>query len=458
MSSLFAELALLPDGWRRDVALTIGADGRITAVTAGQAPPADAQALPGRILLPALANLHSHTFQRAMAGLTEARGDAGQDSFWTWRDLMYRFVAVLTPEQIEAIAAQVFVEMLEAGYAAVGEFHYLHHGPDGRPYANPAETCLRIAAAAQATGIGLTLLPVLYLTGDLDGRPLAGGQRRFGGRLDDFTALWQAAAAGLADRPADTVLGIAPHSLRAVPPAMLGEALALCPAGPIHLHIAEQVREVQAVEAALGARPVAWLLANQPVDRRWCLVHATHMTPAETGALAASGAVAGLCPITEANLGDGIFQGAAYLAAGGRFGIGSDSNLRIALAEELRQLDYSQRLRDQARAVLCQPPRSTGRTLYDAALAGGAQALGRAAGAIAPGRFADLVALDADALCLAGRRDDRLLDGWLFAGDDRVVMDVWSAGRRVVEGGRHHGRDRIEQRYRQTVRQLAGAL
>jgi formimidoylglutamate deiminase len=454
MAKLYAERALLPDGWRADVRIEIGADGRIRTVEPDAAPQPDDRRLGGRILLPAPANLHSHSFQRAMAGLTEAQGADGRDSFWTWRTLMYRFLDRLDPDQIEAIAAQAFVEMLEAGYAAVGEFHYVHHAPGGGSYANPAETSLRIIQAAAATGIGLTHLPVLYAAGGADGRPLAGGQRRFGCDLERFLRLVEAARAGLAGLPDDARLGIAPHSLRAVPPALLSAALATFPDGPVHLHIAEQTREVEEIEAAWGARPVAWLLDHQPVDERWCLIHATHMTAAETDGVARSGAVAGLCPVTEANLGDGIMPAAAYLAAGGAFGVGTDSNIRIALAEELRQLEYSQRLAERGRAVLCRPGGSTGRTLYEAALAGGARALDRPSGAIAPGLLADLVTLDADALCLLGGMGDGLLDGWIFAGDDRAVREVWAAGRLVVEDGRHHARAAIEARYRRTVRAL----
>ncbi len=445
--TIWAESALLPEGWAGPVRLRL-AEGRIAAVEApapGTGPAAGAAR--ADILLPAPGNLHSHTFQRAMAGLAERRGE-GADSFWTWRTLMYRFLARLTPEHVEAIAAQVFVEMLEAGYASVGEFHYLHHAPDGTPYDDPAEMARRITAAAEATGIALTLLPVLYEQGGVDGRPLEGGQRRFRLGLDAAAEL--RAAVGPAHR-----VGLAPHSLRAVPVATLRGAVALCPEGPLHMHVAEQVAEVAEIEAAYGARPVAWALAELPIDARWCLVHATQMTPAETEGLARSGAVAGLCPITEANLGDGIFDGARYLAAGGRFGLGSDSNLRVGLAEELRQLEHSQRLAGQVRAVLAEPEGSVGRRLVEGAAAGAAQALGRGSGRIEPGAWADLLALDASALCLHARRGDARLDGWIFAGDDRAVASVWVAGRRVVEGGRHPAREAVEARFRAALTDLA---
>jgi formimidoylglutamate deiminase len=455
--AIHAATALLPDGWAEGVRVALGAGGRITSVEAGATPtPGDIRA---DVLLPAPANLHSHAFQRAMAGLTEHRSGADEDSFWTWRALMYRFLERLTPDDVEAIAAQVQVEMLEAGYAAVGEFHYLHHGPDGRAYDDPAEMSARIAAAAAQTGIGLCQLPVLYCRGGADGRAPRGGQRRFACEPEGFARLVERAARALAPLPGDTVLGVAPHSLRAVPPAALAEAAALRPGAPVHMHIAEQEAEVAEIRAVLGDRPVAWALANLSVDRRWCLIHATRMTPEETRGLAGTGAVAGLCPVTEANLGDGIFEGARFLAAGGAFGVGSDSNLRIGLAEELRQLEHSQRLRDRARAVLCDGDRSVGRTLLEGAAAGGARATGRAAGAIAVGRLADLVALDGGALALAGLTGDRLLDAWIFAGDDcGTVRDVWSAGRHAVRGGAHPARAAVEARFRATLARLRDAL
>lgn len=454
MTSLWAETALTPVGWQTSVRVDLAPDGRIAAVTPGSSPAGERHG----ILLPAPTNLHSHAFQRAMAGLTEARGPDPRDSFWTWRRLMYRFLEALGPEEVEAIAAFVQMEMLEAGYAAVAEFHYLHHAPGGATYADVAEMSARIAAAAATSGIGLTLLPVLYQWGGCDRRPLVAGQDRFHGTPESFARLHDGARAAIAGLPADTRLGVAPHSLRAVDREGLAAAVALAGDGPIHIHAAEQEAEVAEVEAHLGARPVAWLLAEAGVDPRWCLIHATQMTAAETQGLAASGAVAGLCPITEASLGDGIFEGAAFLAAGGRFGVGSDSNIRISLSEELRTLEYAQRLRDRARAVLARTDASTGRVLYETAAKGGAQAAGREAGAIAPGLWADLVALDADSIDLTGLRDDTLLDSFLFAGDDGLVRDVWSAGRRVVTGGRHHARQEISDSYRAVLSRLRGQL
>lgn len=453
MKLLWAEQALVADGWASGVRIAIDEDGRIAQVTPDAAPEGERHA----ILLPAPSNLHSHAFQRAMAGLTERRGPDPRDSFWTWRQLMYRFLDRLTPDDVESIAAFVQMEMLEAGYACNVEFHYLHHRPGGLAYADLAEMSARIAAAAQTTGIGLTLLPVLYQHGGCDLRPLGPGQIRFGNDPDRFARLMEGAGAALSDLPADTRLGVAPHSLRAVTPEALAGVVGLTD-GPIHMHLAEQQAEVDEVLAARGARPTRWLLDHADVDPRWCLIHCTQMEPDETLALAATGAVAGLCPITESSLGDGIFDGVRFLDAGGRFGIGSDSNIRIALAEELRTLDYSQRLRDRSRAALARDDASTGRVLFQGAAAGGAQAAGRASGTIAPGLWADLLALDGNAVDLSGHRGDTLLDAWIFAGDDRMVSDVWAAGRHLVQGGRHHAHDAITLRYLDTRWRLGDAL
>ena len=450
---IFAARALLPDGWVRDARVTV-ADGRIAAVAPGVRPePGDTRV---DVLLPALGNLHSHAFQRAMAGLTEVRAK-GQDSFWTWRELMYRFLDRLTPGQMQAIAAQVYLEMLEAGYASVGEFHYVHHQPGGAAYDDLAELSARIMAAAAETGIGLTHLPVLYSYGGAGRQPLAGGQLRFGNDVDRFARLVEGARAHATHLPADTRVGIAPHSLRATSPDDLARALPLARGNPIHIHVAEQPKEVADISAWLGARPVEWLLANTPIGRDWCPIHATHMTQDETARLARSGAVAGLCPITEANLGDGPFDGPGWIAAGGAFGLGSDSNVRISLTEELRTLEYSQRLRDLQRNVLVPGEGSVGAFLYRRAAAGGAQALGRQAGSLAAGQLADLVAIDGDHPALAALDGDRLLDGLAFAAPDGVVREVWSAGRHQVRGGRHVARDRITPAYLAAVRALVQA-
>lgn len=451
MTVVFAKRALLATGWAERVRVKLRG-GKIDAITTqAKAEPEDQRV---DALLPALANLHSHSFQRAMAGMTEYRM-AGRDSFWTWRDLMYRFTAHLTPDQIEAIAALVFLEMQESGYASVGEFHYLHHQKDGSPYDNLSEHSDRIMAAAAQTGIGLTHLPVLYSYAGVGKRPLEPGQKRFGNDVNQFCTLVEQARSCAEALPADCRVGIAPHSLRATAPDDLARVLEAHTKGcPIHIHIAEQPKEVQEVLAGLGARPVEWLLENAPVDQNWCLIHATHMTSKETLAMAASGAVAGLCPVTEANLGDGPFNGAAYLEARGAFGVGSDSNVLISLTEELRVLEYSQRLRDLSRNVLVRGEGSVGHALYTGAAQGGARALGRDAGEIAVGHWADLVAVDTTQPSLCALREDQLLDGLVFAAKDEVVTDLWSAGRHSVVGGRHVARDQIIARYRKAIGDL----
>lgn len=444
---LHAAQALLPEGWAKDVRLRVE-KGRIVEVTTG---------VPGsghHAILPAPVNLHSHTFQRAMAGLTEAR-TAGQDSFWTWRALMYRFLDRLSPEDVQAIAAQAMVEMAEAGFSAVCEFHYLHHPVGGGTYADPAEMSGRVAAAAQETGLGLTHLPVIYEQGGVDGRVLAGGQLRFGSAPEVYARVLDGAGRALSGLP-DAVLGVAPHSLRAVSRGTLDRVGGMTD-GPVHIHIAEQVAEVTEVQAAWGARPVEWAVANLPLDGRWCMIHATQMVPAEVAALARTGAVAGLCPITEANLGDGVFDAPGWLRAGGAFGVGTDANVRISLAEELRLLEYSQRLALKARAVLADG-RSTGRLLWEEAAAGGARAAGRGTGRIEVGQWADLLALETGDLRLEGLAGDQLLDAFTFAGRDGLVADLWSAGRHIVQGGRHIAREAVEARFRAVMHRLRAAL
>ena len=448
-----AQHALTEDGWRSDVSVTIGDDGKIVQVLADQ----PITGTRTGILLPAVANLHSHAFQRAMAGMTEQRGPDPRDSFWTWRKLMYKFLQHLSPDDVESIAAYGQVEMLESGYASVGEFHYLHHQPDGRTYTQRAEMCERIIAAAESSGIGLTLLPVLYEQGGCDGRELTGGQKRFGNSIDEYTRLHTDAKALIEQRPQMTI-GVAPHSLRAVSPQSLSAAVSLAGGQTFHIHIAEQDAEVAEVLEAWNARPVEWLLENQPVDTSWCLVHATQMNERETVKLARSHAVAGLCPITESNLGDGIFNGVSYQEHAGVWGVGTDSNVRISLSEELRTLEYSLRLKNKGRAIFADEHRSTGRVLFDNAAAGGAQALQRPSGCIAVGQLADLIALDAESANFIAVEKDQWLDAWLFASDDQLITDVWAAGKHLVENGRHIERDRIEQRYRNTLTTLCQKL
>lgn len=451
---IFANRAILSTGWAENVRLTIEG-GRIAQIETEQSAKPDDICVD--TLVPALANLHSHTFQRAMAGMTEYRM-AGKDSFWTWRDLMYRFTANLTPDHIEAIAALVFLEMQEAGYASVGEFHYIHHQPNGRPYDDIAELSARIASAAATTGIGLTHLPVLYTYGGAGQLALESGQLRFGNSVDQFNELVAAAQIAVDGLPADCQVGIAPHSLRATSPDDLAAVLNARKTGPIHIHIAEQPKEVTDINAWLGARPVQWLLENVDVTKEWCLIHATHMTKSETIGLAKSGAVAGLCPVTEANLGDGPFNGAAYLQAGGTFGIGSDSNVLISLSEELRMLEYSQRLRDIARNIMVVGEGSVGETLYLEAAKGGARALARGRGEIAVGQLADLTAIDSTTPALCALKTNQIFDGLIFAAKDNVVTDVWSAGRHKVKSGQHIKRKEIISTYRSAIENLMSVL
>jgi formimidoylglutamate deiminase len=451
VKSFLFDHALLPAGWARDVRIDV-VDGTIVAVEAASSP-GDAERIAG-IALPGLPNLHCHAFQRAMAGLAERSGAA--DSFWTWRAVMYGFLAELTPDDVEAIAAFAYMEMLEAGFTAVGEFHYLHHDVDGRPFADIGEMGARIAAAAVRTGIGLTLLPSFYANGGFGGVAGTHAQRRFLNGPDTFLELLARTREIARDVP-DATVGVAPHSLRAVTPATLRLVVEASGAGPIHIHAAEQRKEVEDSIAALGRRPVAWLMENCEVGPRWCVVHATHMDDAETSRLARSGAVAGLCPLTEANLGDGTFRAAEFLAGGGRFGIGSDSNIAIHAAAELRQLEYAQRLQRHARNVLAgEAGQSTGRRLYDLALAGGAQALGRRIGSIAPGRRADIVVLAADHPDLAGRRDEAWLDAYVFVAGGKMVRTIMVGGTTVVSDGRHRARATIAERYRKVVTRLVG--
>ncbi len=454
LETIWAEQALTAGGWQENVAVEVGRDGVITSIKSGS-PPVGTQT---KILIPAPTNLHSHAFQRAMAGLTERRGPDPNDNFWTWRKLMYAYLDRLSPEDVEAITAYVQMEMLEAGYGASVEFHYLHHQQGGVPYDDPAEMASRVVSAASDTGIGLTLLPVLYEFGGCDRRPLGPGQIRFGNKPDAFAKIVDASAGHMKLLPGDCVTGVAPHSLRAASVDGIKLATALRPGKPVHMHVAEQTGEVDEVLQAWGRRPMAWVLSNHPVDKHWCLIHCTHMVQSEIAVLAKSGAVAGLCPITESSLGDGIFEGTIFLGLGGRIGIGSDSNIKISLSEELRTLEYSQRLRDRRRAVFATPEKSTGRVLFEAAAAGGAQAAGRKAGKIAPGQLADLLALDGEATDLEGRRGDTVLDSFIFAGNDRMVKHVWSAGRHLVTDGRHRKHDRITGRYRNTMRRLGQEL
>jgi formiminoglutamate deiminase len=453
IETLYLAEALLPEGFASDVKLTV-TDGTIVSVEAGLKPAGDKGKFKG-IALPGMPNLHSHAFQRGMAGLSERRG-APEDSFWTWREVMYRFLDRLDPDDVQAIAAQAFVEMLEGGFTALAEFHYLHHDKDGRAYANIATMGQAIASAAQETGLGLTLLPVLYRFGNFGQAPSVHGQRRFVNERDAYQRLLEGSVAAIRDLP-DARLGVAPHSLRAVSLDDLGWISSLRPNDPVHIHVAEQIPEVETSLKITGKRPVELLMDTIPLDRRWCLIHATHLSDAERDGIASSGAVAGLCPITESSLGDGIFDGIRYAQAGGAYGVGSDSNIQIDAGSELRQLEYSQRLRDRRRALFAEEKASTGLALWQAACAGGARACGRVIGAIAPGHRADFITLDTDHPALVGRSGAEAIDSAIFAANAMPLRDVVVGGRRVVAEGRHLARDSVRTRFAGVMRRLLAA-
>ncbi|WP_296679804.1 formimidoylglutamate deiminase [Novosphingobium sp.] len=448
-SAIHAAAALLAHGWV-DNARVVLVNGMITAVEHGvAAQPDDERA---GWLIPGMPNVHSHAFQRAIAGRGEVRG-SGEDSFWSWRQAMYRFVERLDPEAMLAIAAMAYAEMLEGGFTRVGEFHYLHNAPDGARYCAPAAMADALAQAARDTGLAMTLLPVFYAHSGFGAQPPLAEQARFVSSVDDYAMLHTACSGALAGL-ADAVLGVAPHSLRAVSPAQLGALTDLAGSAPLHVHVAEQLREVEQCVEWSGQRPVEWLLDHAPVGPNWCLVHATHITAAESASLAASGAVAGLCPVTEANLGDGLFPAPDYFAAPGKWGVGSDSNVRIDLFEELRWLEYGQRLTLRRRnvAALC-AGQSTGAALFEQAGQGGAQALGGAFG-IAVGNPADCVSLDAGHPAFAAIPAALRLDAAIFSAGREAIDGVWRRGRKVVSAGRHHARDAIAARYAATIARL----
>lgn len=450
MKAVHAENALTPRGWASH-ARVVFAEGIIQAIEVGvPSQPGDERC---GLLVPGMPNVHSHAFQRGMAGLAETRGPSS-DNFWTWREAMYRFALTMTPDDVEAVAAMLYVEMLEAGFTRVGEFHYLHHDRDGRPYSAIGEMASRIVAAASQGGMRLTLLPCFYAHATFGGAPPRHEQRRFVCDLDQFARLLEEAREAVAALDVGRV-GVAPHSLRAVTFEELALLAPMAGEGPIHIHVAEQMKEVEDCLAWCGARPMEHLLGHAPVDRRWCLIHATHMTKIETVRMAASGAIAGLCPITEANLGDGTFNAAVFRTQGGRFGIGSDSNVLIGVADELRQLEYAQRLAHRERNVMGDARVSTGRALFEAALNGGGAALGALA-RLEAGAPADFVSLRADHAITQQLKPDGVLDAWIFV--ERSLVDgVWIAGEKLVENGRHRRRDEIEKRFRGAIRALRAA-
>ncbi|MFK3972125.1 formimidoylglutamate deiminase [Pseudomonas sp. NPDC087358] len=454
MSVFFAERALLPGGWANNVRFEVSADGLLTHVQA-DADREGAELINGPVL-PGMPNLHSHAFQRAMAGLAEVAGNPN-DSFWTWRDLMYRLVGQISPQQLGVIARQLYIEMLKGGFTSVAEFHYVHQDTTGKPYANPDELALQVSQAAASVGIGMTLLPVLYSHAGFGGLAPNEGQRRFINSTESYLALQSRLQPIIGAQPAQA-LGLCFHSLRAVTPQQISDVLAASDRQcPVHIHIAEQQKEVDDCLSWSARRPLQWLYENVEVDQRWCLVHATHAQADEVALMAQSRAVAGLCLTTEANLGDGIFPAVDYIAQGGRWGIGSDSHVSLSVVEELRWLEYGQRLRDQRRNRLYRPDQPmVGRTLYDAALAGGAQAMGQAIGALEVGKRADWLVLDGNDPYLATASGDAILNRWLFAGGDRQVREVMVNGRWVIRDGRHADEEQSSRAFAQVLRELLG--
>lgn len=453
-TTVHVERALLAQGWARDVAIHADAAGTITAIDLNVTAPG---AIAG-IAVAGMANAHSHAHQRAMAGLAEWRRP-GDDDFWSWRQTMYAFAANMDPRHLEAIAAQAYVDVIKAGYTAIGEFHYLHHRRDGEPYDDIAEMSASLVRAADSAGIALTLTPVYYRTAGFDGSPARGGQIRFANDFDRFARLLEACARLLEDKPTAR-LAVAAHSLRAVPakelPALRKLADSIDATAPLHIHVAEQTGEVDDCLVATGKRPVALLADTVDLSPRWCLVHATHMDDAEIRRVADSGAIVCLCPTTEANLGDGVFPARDYLGRGGAIAIGSDSHIEATVAGELRLLEYAQRLVHRRRNVLAGKAGSTGRRLFDAACHGGARAIGQPIGEIAVGRRCDIVILDAAHADFCGRDGDALIDTWVFRGDSTHVRHVFVAGRQVVRDFRHVGEAAIADAYRQAMHSLAG--
>ena len=454
MRTLNFQSALLPEGFARDVAIEVDNNGVINAVAANSGHGGTGCVLPG------IANLHSHAHQRAMAGLAERSGSTA-DSFWTWRKTMYGFLDAMTPDQLYAVAAQLYLEMLKAGYTRVAEFQYLHHQPDGSSYTQRAEMSLQTLQAATDVGIGITNLPVHYQYGGFNRQPVGGQQRRFYNAPSDFVDIVDTLRKA-SEHNANVNTGIAAHSLRAVDAAAFNEIATHCstlPAMPVHIHIAEQTKEVSDCLAWYGSRPVEHLFEHFPVNERWCLIHATHMTEAETRQLAKSGAVAGLCPTTEANLGDGLFNASEFTHLNGLFGIGSDSHISVSHVEELRWLEYGQRLMKHTRNELAgNANQSTGRTLLEQSALGGAKACAHNGGTIAVGRRADFIVLDSSHPLLCEREGDHIVDSLIFSGNQNTVRDVYVGGTKVIDHGHHAHERQIEQRFKSTLNTLRSTL
>ena len=443
--------ALTFSGWQKNVCIAVDQNGMIESVEAG----VKTGTLIKGIAIPAVPNVHSHAHQRLMVGLAERAGP-GADSFWTWREAMYGFALKLSPDDLEAVAAQAYVEMVKAGFSCVGEFQYLHHQPDGSHYDEPAEMSLRCISAAEQAGIAITMLPTLYSYSGFGRQASTAGQRRFVNDADRFLEIYGTLKAVCGASPLRR-LGISPHSLRAVTPELLKAVLKGIEADArVHIHVAEQTKEVDDCLAWSGKRPVEFLLENFDVSSRWCAIHATHMTVGETQRLAMSGAIAGLCPTTEANLGDGIFPADTFMKQGGAIAIGSDSQISISPAEDLRMLEYSQRLRDHTRNMLASGVgASTGRSLLEAVLKGGAACLDQPMGAIAVGKRCDIAVLDDGHSAMIVRAGDAALDTWIFSAGNAAVKDVIVGGSHVVKDRRHNDEERIQKKFSETVRRMS---
>ena len=443
--------ALTSSGWQKDVGIAVDQNGMIENIVTGAK---DGTLIKG-IAVPAVPNVHSHAHQRLMVGLAERAGP-GADSFWTWREAMYGFALKLSPDDLEAVAAQAYVEMVKAGFSCVGEFQYLHHQPNGSLYDEPAEMSLRCISAAEQAGIAITMLPTLYNYSGFGGQASNAGQRRFVNDADRFLEIYGTLKAVCGASPRRR-LGISPHSLRAVTPELLKTVLnGIEGDARIHIHVAEQTKEVDDCLAWSGKRPVEFLLDQFDISSRWCAIHATHMTAGETQRLAKSGAIAGLCPTTEANLGDGVFPADQFMKQGGAIAIGSDSQITISPAEDLRQLEYSQRLRDRTRNALASGGgASTGRTLLDAVLQGGVTCIDQPMGVIAVGKRCDIAVLDGEHPAMIGREGDTALDTWIFSAGNAAVKDVIVGGSHVVKDGRHINEEQILKKFTETVRRLS---
>ena len=443
--------ALTASGWQSNVGISVDAAGVIESIESG----VRGEPRIKGIAIPAMPNVHSHAHQRLMVGLAERAGP-GADSFWTWREAMYGFALKLSPDDLEAVAAQAYVEMLKAGFSCVGEFQYLHHQPDGQAYDEPAEMSLRCLSAAEQAGIAITMLPTLYNYAGFGGQRATAGQRRFVNDADRFLRIYETLSSVCAVNPLRR-LGISPHSLRAVTPELLKTVMAgIADDARVHIHVAEQTREVDDCLAWCGQRPVEFLLGQFAVSQRWCAIHATHMTADETQRLATSRAIVGLCPTTEANLGDGTFPADHFMKQGGAIAIGSDSQISISPAEDLRQLEYSQRLRDHTRNALASGAgASTGRTVFAAALKGGAACLDQPVGAIAVGLRCDIAVLDGEHPQMLARDGDASLDSWIFSAGNGAVKDMIVAGVHVVQDRKHRNEDQIKNKFAETVRRLS---